>query len=538
MATKHIFVTGGVVSSLGKGITAASLGRLLKARGLRVSIQKLDPYLNVDPGTMSPFQHGEVFVTDDGAETDLDLGHYERFIDESLTRDCNVTAGSVYQTLISRERRGDFLGGTVQVIPHVTNEIKDRMNRLAEQTEPDVILTEVGGTVGDIESLPFLEAIRQMRKDKGRENVCYIHVTLVPWIGASSELKTKPTQHSVKELRSIGIQPDFIVCRSDRPIDAGIRRKIALFCDVDPGAVISALDAKSIYRVPRNLAEQGLDEMVIERLGLECGAPDMQEWDAFVSHSASLADEVNIALVGKYVQLPDAYLSVNESLDHAGIFHDHKVNVRWVDAESLTPEEVDQILSEMDGILVPGGFGIRGIEGKIRAACYARENKVPYLGICLGMQVAVAEFARHVAGLEGANSAEFDPATEHPVIDLMLDQQDVSDMGGTMRLGTYPCKVVPGTKGAAAYGEDLIYERHRHRYEVNNAYRDRLTDAGLVISGLSPDGKLVEMVELPDHPWFLGNQGHPEFKSRPTRPAPLFRDFIGAAVKFKNGRRD
>jgi len=538
MATKHIFVTGGVVSSLGKGITAASLGRLLKARGLRVSIQKLDPYLNVDPGTMSPFQHGEVFVTDDGAETDLDLGHYERFIDESLTRDCNVTAGSVYQTLISRERRGDFLGGTVQVIPHVTNEIKDRMNRLAEQTEPDVILTEVGGTVGDIESLPFLEAIRQMRKDKGRENVCYIHVTLVPWIGASSELKTKPTQHSVKELRSIGIQPDFIVCRSDRPIDAGIRRKIALFCDVDPGAVISALDAKSIYRVPRNLAEQGLDEMVIDRLGLECGAPDMQEWDAFVSHSASLADEVNIALVGKYVQLPDAYLSVNESLDHAGIFHDHKVNVRWVDAESLTPEEVDQILSEMDGILVPGGFGIRGIEGKIRAACYARENKVPYLGICLGMQVAVAEFARHVAGLEGANSAEFDPATEHPVIDLMLDQQDVSDMGGTMRLGTYPCKVVPGTKGAAAYGEDLIYERHRHRYEVNNAYRDRLTDAGLVISGLSPDGKLVEMVELPDHPWFLGNQGHPEFKSRPTRPAPLFRDFIGAAVKFKNGRRD
>jgi CTP synthase len=538
MATKHIFVTGGVVSSLGKGITAASLGRLLKARGLKVTIQKLDPYLNVDPGTMSPFQHGEVFVTDDGAETDLDLGHYERFIDESLTRDCNVTAGSVYQTLIGRERRGDFLGGTVQVIPHVTNEIKDRMNRLAEQTQPDVILTEVGGTVGDIESLPFLEAIRQMRKDKGRENVCYIHVTLVPWIGASSELKTKPTQHSVKELRSIGIQPDFIVCRSDRPIDASIRRKIALFCDVDPGAVISALDARSIYEVPQNLAQQGLDEMVIDRLQLNCGLPNMKEWDAFVSHSASLADEVNIALVGKYVQLPDAYLSVNEALDHAGIFHDHKVNVRWVDAESLTPEEVDQVLAEMDGILVPGGFGVRGIEGKIRAACYARENNVPYFGICLGMQVAVAEFARHVAGLTGANSAEFDPVTEHPVIDLMREQQDVEEMGGTMRLGTYPCKVIPQTKGYAAYGEDLIYERHRHRFEVNNAYRDKLTDAGLVISGLSPDGKLVEMVELPDHPWFLGNQGHPEFKSRPTRPAPLFRDFIGAAVAFKNSRRE
>ena len=533
---KHIFVTGGVVSSLGKGITAASLGRLLKSRGLKVTIQKLDPYLNVDPGTMSPFQHGEVFVTDDGGETDLDLGHYERFIDESLSRDCNVTAGSVYQTLIGKERRGDFLGGTVQVIPHVTNEIKDRIIRLAEQTKPDVIITEVGGTVGDIESLPFLEAIRQLRKDKGRDNVCYIHVTLVPCIAASSELKTKPTQHSVKELRSIGIPPDFIVCRSDRPIDACIRRKIALFCDVDPKAVISAMDARSIYEVPVNLRAQQLDEMVIERLELECGEPDMTEWDAFVAHSASLPDEVNIALVGKYVQLPDAYLSVNEALDHAGIFHDHKVKVHWVDAESLTPEEVDQILSEMDGILVPGGFGIRGIEGKIRAASYARENKVPYFGICLGMQVAVAEFARHVAGLDGANSTEFDPVTEHPVIDLMREQHDVADMGGTMRLGTYPCKVTPGTKGFAAYGEELIYERHRHRYEVNNAYRERLVEAGLVISGLSPDGRLVEMVELPDHPWFLGNQGHPEFKSRPTRPAPLFRDFIGAAVAFKQSR--
>lgn len=536
MATKHIFVTGGVVSSLGKGITAASLGRLLKSRGLKVTIQKLDPYLNVDPGTMSPFQHGEVFVTDDGGETDLDLGHYERFIDESLSRDCNVTAGSVYQTLIAKERRGDFLGGTVQVIPHVTNEIKERINRLAEQTKPDVIITEVGGTVGDIESLPFLEAIRQLRKDKGRDNVIYIHVTLVPYIAASSELKTKPTQHSVKELRSIGIQPDFIVCRSDRPIDAGIRRKIGLFCDVEPQAVISAMDAPSIYEVPMTLRGQGLDSMVIERLGLECGEPDITEWQSFVDHRRAIADEVDIALVGKYVQLPDAYLSVTEALSHAGIFHDNKVNVHWVDAESLTPEEVDEVLASYDGILVPGGFGIRGIEGKIRAARYARENKVPYFGICLGMQVAVAEFARHVAGLEGANSSEFDPVTPHPVIDLMRDQMDVADMGGTMRLGAYPCKVVGGTLGFQAYGEEVIYERHRHRYEVNNAYRQQLIDAGMIVSGLSPDGKLVEMIELPDHPWFLGNQGHPEFKSRPTRPAPLFRDFVGAAVAHRVAR--
>jgi len=533
---KFIFVTGGVVSSLGKGITAASLGRLLKSRGLKVRIQKLDPYLNVDPGTMSPFQHGEVFVTDDGAETDLDLGHYERFIDESLTRDCNVTAGRIYSAIISRERRGDFLGGTVQVIPHVTNEIKDRITRIAEEENPDVVITEIGGTVGDIESLPFLEAIRQLKKDAGRGNVCYIHVTLVPWIGVASELKTKPTQHSVKELRSIGIQPDFIVCRSDRPIDEGIRRKIGLFCDVDPKAVVSAQDASSIYEVPRMLAAQELDEMVIEHLGLECGAADMDEWNGFVDHSMAIADEVQIALVGKYVQLPDAYLSVTEALDHAGIFHDHKVKVHWVDAESLTPEEVERAMEAFDGILVPGGFGIRGIEGKIRAAKYARENKVPYFGICLGMQVAVSEFARHVAGLEGANSTEFDPVTSHPVIDLMRDQQDVTDMGGTMRLGTYPCKVTADTKGASAYGEELIYERHRHRYEVNNAYRDQLQAAGLVISGMSPDGKLVEMVELPDHPWFLGNQGHPEFKSRPTRPAPLFRDFVGAAVAHRKAR--
>jgi len=533
---KHIFVTGGVVSSLGKGITAASLGRLLKSRGLKVTIQKLDPYLNVDPGTMSPFQHGEVFVTDDGGETDLDLGHYERFIDESLSRDCNVTAGSVYQTIVTKERHGDYLGATVQVIPHVTNEIKERIVRLAEQTQPDVIITEVGGTVGDIESLPFLEAIRQLRKDRGRDNVCYIHVTLVPYIAASGELKTKPTQHSVQELRSIGILPDFIVCRSDRPIDTGIRRKIALFCDVEPQAVISAQDAESIYEVPLRLHEQGLDAMVIERLQLECGDVDLTDWQSFVTHRRAITDEVDIALVGKYVALPDAYLSVTEALRHAGIVHDHCVNVHWVDAESITPEEVEPALARYHGILVPGGFGIRGIEGKIRSARYARERHVPYLGICLGMQVAVAEFARHVAGLEGANSSEFDPVTEHPVIDLMREQYDVDDMGGTMRLGAYPCRVTPGTKGWGAYGEEVIYERHRHRYEVNNAYRQQLIDAGLVVSGISPDGRLVEMVELPDHPWFVGNQGHPEFKSRPTRPAPLFRDFIGAAVAYKARR--
>jgi CTP synthase len=438
--------------------------------------------------------------------------------------------------VLSKERRGDFLGGTVQVIPHITNEIKDRIMRLAEQTKPDVVITEVGGTVGDIESLPFLEAIRQLRKDVGRDNVCYIHVSLVPYISASAELKTKPTHHSVKELRSIGIQPDFIVCRSERPIDAGIRRKIALFCDVDARAVVSAEDAPSIYEVPLTLHEQGLDAMVIERLQLDCGELAIEEWREFVARSRSLAQTVDIALVGKYVQLPDAYLSVNEALDHAGIFHGHKVNLHWLDAESLSPEEVESRLADFDGILVPGGFGVRGIEGKVRAARWAREKQVPYFGICLGMQVAVVEFARNVAGLEDANSAEFDQVTPHPVIDLMREQHEVHEVGGTMRLGSYPCKVVAGTRGHAAYGEEVIYERHRHRYEVNNAYRQQLVDAGLVISGLSPDDKLVEMVELPDHPWFLGNQGHPEFKSRPTRPAPLFRDFIGAAVAYRAAR--
>lgn len=536
MATKHIFVTGGVVSSLGKGITAASLGRLLKSRGLKVTLQKLDPYLNVDPGTMSPFQHGEVFVTDDGAETDLDLGHYERFIDESLSRDCNVTAGSVYQTLITKERRGDFLGGTVQVIPHVTNEIKGRISRLADESGSDVVITEVGGTVGDIESLPFMEAIRQMRKDKGRENVCYVHVTLVPYIGASSELKTKPTQHSVQELRSIGILPDFIVCRSDRELNQDIINKIALFCDVDNDAVLSALDEPSIYAVPAALYRQDFDTKVMNRLGLTSGEPEMGEWERYVKKSLTLTQKVRIALVGKYVALPDAYLSVHEALIHAGVYHDHEVEVEWVDSEAIEPERVAEVLSAFDGVLVPGGFGIRGSEGKIQAARYAREEKVPYLGICLGMQMAVAEFARNVAGLDNANSLEFDPATEHPVIDLMPDQEGVKDMGGTMRLGSYPCVVTPGTKGYDAYQSEMITERHRHRFEVSNEYRDRLVEAGLIISGVSPDGRLVEMVELADHPWFVGNQGHPEFKSRPTRPAPLFRDFVGAAVAHKKAR--
>lgn len=536
MATKHIFVTGGVVSSLGKGITAASLGRLLKSRGLKVTLQKLDPYLNVDPGTMSPFQHGEVFVTDDGAETDLDLGHYERFIDESLSRDCNVTAGSVYQTLITKERRGDFLGGTVQVIPHVTNEIKGRISRLADESGSDVVITEVGGTVGDIESLPFMEAIRQMRKDKGRENVCYVHVTLVPYIGASSELKTKPTQHSVQELRSIGILPDFIVCRSDRELNQDIINKIALFCDVDNDAVLSALDEPSIYAVPAALYRQDFDTKVMNRLGLTSGEPEMGEWERYVKKSLTLTQKVRIALVGKYVALPDAYLSVHEALIHAGVYHDHEVEVEWVDSEAIEPERVAEVLSAFDGVLVPGGFGIRGSEGKIQAARYAREEKVPYLGICLGMQMAVAEFARNVAGLDNANSLEFDPATEHPVIDLMPDQEGVKDMGGTMRLGSYPCVVTPGTKGYDAYKSEMITERHRHRFEVSNEYRDRLVEAGLIISGVSPDGRLVEMVELADHPWFVGNQGHPEFKSRPTRPAPLFRDFVGAAVAHKKAR--
>jgi len=534
---KHVFITGGVVSSLGKGITGASLGRLLKSRGLRVSIQKFDPYLNVDPGTMSPFQHGEVFVTDDGAETDLDLGHYERFVDESLSRDSNVTAGSVYYNVIRKERKGDYLGGTVQVIPHVTNEIKERIARVARNPDVDVVITEIGGTVGDIESLPFLEAIRQFRKDAGRQNVIYVHVTLIPFIAASGELKTKPTQHSVNELRSIGIQPDIIVCRSDRAISQELKDKIALFTDVEPEAVISCVDAPNIYFVPLNLLEEGLDTLVTQKLGLQTGPLRMDDWNDLVDRTKRATEPVTVALVGKYVQLQDAYLSVVEALRHAAVHHGRRLEVIWVDAETLKREEITSRLQSADGIVVPGGFGIRGIEGKIMSACYARENDVPYLGLCLGLQVAVAEFARHVAGMPGANSSEFDPATDYPVIDLLPEQKDVADMGGTMRLGASPSKLVPGTKAYAAYGEEVIYERHRHRYEVNNIYRTQLVEAGLRVSGMTPDERLVEVIELPDHPWFVACQYHPEFKSRPTKPHPLFRDFVGAAIECGCGSR-
>ena len=538
--TKHIFVTGGVVSSLGKGITAASLGRLLKARGYKVMMQKADPYLNVDPGTMSPFQHGEVFVTDDGLESDLDLGHYERFIDENLTRESNFTTGLIYQSLIQRERAGDFLGGTVQVIPHVTNEIKSRFLRIEEQTQADVVITELGGTIGDIEGQPFVEAMRQFRKEKGAGNTLVIHVSLVPYIAAAHEVKTKPTQHSVKELRSMGIQPDFIVCRSDHEVDASIRAKIAHFCDVDEDCVFENSDCPSIYDVPMHLAKQGFDEKVCQKLGLELRDRDMSDWNDFTDamHVANaLPEKTRIAVVGKYTQLPDAYLSVIEALHHSGVYYDRHVEIKLVDGEELTEENVDEELAGFDGILVPGGFGLRGTEGKILSANRARVNKVPYLGVCLGLQMAVCEFARNVAGLPGAMSSEFEPECTYPVIDLMPDQEDVTDKGGTMRLGAYPCKVVPGTLASEAYGEELIYERHRHRYEVNNAYRKQLTDAGMVISGLSPDNRLVEMVELPEsmHPWFVASQAHPEFKSRPTTPAPLFREFVRAAIAHHEG---
>ena len=538
--TKHIFVTGGVVSSLGKGITAASLGRLLKARGYKVMMQKADPYLNVDPGTMSPFQHGEVFVTEDGKETDLDLGHYERFIDENLTRESNFTTGLIYQSLIQRERAGDFLGGTVQVIPHVTNEIKSRFLRIEEQTQADVVITELGGTIGDIEGQPFVEAMRQFRKEKGAGNTLVIHVSPVPYIAAAHEVKTKPTQHSVKELRSMGIQPDFIVCRSDHEVDASIRAKIAHFCDVDEDCVFENSDCPSIYDVPMHLAKQGFDEKVCQKLGLEPRERNMSDWNDFTDamHVAnSLPEKTRIAVVGKYTQLPDAYLSVIEALHHSGVYYDRHVEIKLVDGEELTEENVDEELAGYDGILVPGGFGLRGTEGKILSANRARVNKVPYLGVCLGLQMAVCEFARNVAGLPGAMSSEFEPECTYPVIDLMPDQEDVTEKGGTMRLGAYPCKVVPGTLASEAYGEELIYERHRHRYEVNNAYRKQLTDAGMVISGLSPDNRLVEMIELPEsmHPWFVASQAHPEFKSRPTKPAPLFREFVRAAIAHHEG---
>lgn len=527
---KHIFVTGGVVSSLGKGITAASLGHLLKARGYKVTMQKMDPYLNVDPGTMSPFQHGEVFVTDDGHEGDLDLGHYERFIDESLSRESNFTQGSIYQGLIARERRGDFLGGTVQVIPHVTEAIKARLRRIAEQSNADIVISEIGGTIGDIESLPFIEAARQFKKEKPLGDVLFVHVTLVPYIAAAHEVKTKPTQHSVKELRSIGVQPDFIVCRSDHEISDKVREKIALFCDVRPEEVLACTDAASIYEVPIGLYDQEFDVKVLDRLNLESREIDLSPMRSFLAAADNCERQADIAIVGKYVSLPDAYLSVIEALCHAGVHHGCHVNVSLVDGEELNDGNASEMLGNMDGILIPGGFGQRAFEGKIAAARYARENNVPFLGICLGLQAAVCEFARHVANMPGATSSEFEEDAEFPVIDLMPEQEDVEDKGGTMRLGAYPCRVSPDTKAYAAYGEEVIYERHRHRYEVNNAYRDRLQEAGLIVSGISPNGRLVEMVELAGHPWFVASQGHPEFKSRPTRPHPLFRDFVGAAV--------
>lgn len=534
--TKYIFVTGGVVSSLGKGITAASLGRLLKSRGFKVTIQKFDPYINIDPGTMSPYQHGEVFVTDDGAETDLDLGHYERFIDINLSKGSNVTAGKIYQSVINKERRGDYLGGTVQVIPHVTNEIKERVFRVGREDNADFVITEIGGTVGDIESLPFLEAIRQVKKEVGKSDVLYIHVTLVPYISAAGELKTKPTQHSVKELRSIGISPDIIVCRSEKEISKDMCEKMAMFCDVDSDAVIQNLTAKSIYEVPMLMEEQGLDTIVLKKLDVEDRPKDMSGWHDMVARILKKYDKkVTIAVVGKYVELQDAYISITESLRHAAVFNEAELEIKWVNAETIEGEDVKmaEVMADVDGILVPGGFGDRGIEGKIKAIQYARENKIPFFGICLGMQCAVIEYARHKCGMENANSSEFDAQTKYPVIDLMAEQVDVEDMGGTMRLGLYPCKVYPGTLTQKAYGEELIYERHRHRYEFNNAFREEIIKNGLVIGGTLPNGRLVEIVELPQdvHPWFLGAQFHPEFKSRPTNPHPLFRDFIAAALR-------
>lgn len=526
MAVKYIFVTGGVVSGIGKGITAASLGRLLKTRGLRVTIQKFDPYINIDPGTMSPYQHGEVYVTDDGAETDLDLGHYERFIDENLTKNSNVTTGKIYNSVISKERRGVYLGRTVQVIPHITNEIKENIFKVAHEGNTDVVITEIGGTVGDIESQPFLEAIRQVSGDVGKQNSMYIHVTLVPYLSSSGELKSKPTQHSVKELLGIGIQPDIIVCRSDVPLDKDIKDKIGLFCNIPSGCVIENLNADTIYDVPLMLEEQGLSQIVCERLGIDAPPTDLTEWEGIVKRIKSLKKKVKIALVGKYVALHDAYLSVAESLRHAGFDCGTEVDIDWIDAEKVAEDNAEEILGGANGILVPGGFGDRGIEGKITAIKYAREHKVPFFGICLGMQLAVVEYARNVAGLSGAHSSELDPDTPYPVIDIMPDQKDISDMGGTMRLGAYPCVLSKDTFSHDAYAVDEISERHRHRYELNNAYRDKLSEEGLVVAGTSPNGKLVEIVEIKEHPWFVGVQFHPEFKTRPNRPHPLFKQFV------------
>ncbi|MFM9156892.1 MAG: CTP synthase, partial [Dolichospermum sp.] len=528
--TKFIFVTGGVVSSIGKGIVAASLGRLLKSRDYSVSILKLDPYINVDPGTMSPFQHGEVFVTQDGAETDLDLGHYERFTDTSMSRLNSVTTGLIYQSVINKERRGDYNGGTVQVIPHITNEIKDRIVRVAKETNPAAVITEIGGTVGDIESLPFLEAIRQLRKEVGRRNVLYMHVTLLPWIASAGEMKTKPTQHSVKELRSIGIQPDILVCRSDRPIPVGLKQKLSEFCDVAVECVIPAPDARSIYEVPVILEREGLAEQVLDLLQMEQRQPNLQEWETMVERMYTPKYSVEIAIVGKYVRLSDAYLSVVESLRHAAIATHGDLRLRWVNSEALETEPAENYLSGVDGIIVPGGFGSRGIDGKIAAIKYARNRQIPFLGLCLGMQCSVIEWARNVEGLSDANSAEFDPNTNDPVINLLPEQQDVVDLGGTMRLGLYPCRILPNTLAFQLYQKEVIYERHRHRYEFNNVYRSQLLDSGYLVSGTSPDGRLVEIVEYSQHPFFIACQFHPEFQSRPNAPHPLFKGLVNAAI--------
>ncbi|GAC1320697.1 MAG: CTP synthase [Thermoleophilaceae bacterium] len=529
--TRFIFVTGGVVSALGKGISSASIGRLLVSRGFSVALQKFDPYINVDPGTMSPFQHGEVFVTEDGAETDLDLGHYERFTDANATRGSNVTTGAIYNAVIRRERRGDYLGGTVQVIPHITDEIKQRIRLIADAQDVDFVITEIGGTVGDIESLPFLEALRQFQVDVGRDRAMFIHLTLVPYLGHAGELKTKPTQHSVQELRRIGIQPHLLLCRSEGGLARDIREKIALFANLPVEAVISARDVDSIYKVPLYFRAEGLDDQILEHFRLEAPPSDLSSWEALVKRADAAERTVRIGLVGKYIQLEDAYLSVIEALGHAAIHNDARIDLRWIDAESVDRSEAERLLGECDGILIPGGFGVRGVEGKIRAARFAREQRVPYLGICLGMQIAVSEFARHLVGMDGANSTEFDPETPYPVIDLLPEQKEVRDMGGTMRLGADPVKLHNGTRAREIYGEPVIYERHRHRYEVNNHLRKRLEQAGLVCSGTSPDDRLVEIVELPDHPFFVASQYHPEFKSRPLRPQPLFREFVHAALE-------
>ncbi|MBU5594843.1 CTP synthase [Amphibacillus sp. MSJ-3] len=529
---KYIFVTGGVVSSIGKGIVAASLGRLLKNRGLNVTIQKFDPYINVDPGTMSPFQHGEVFVTDDGAETDLDLGHYERFIDINLSKYSNITTGKIYSTVIKKERRGDYNGATVQVIPHITNEIKKKVFQSAEHSHADVVITEIGGTVGDIESLPFLEAIRQIKNEIGKENVMYIHTTLVPYIKAAGELKTKPTQHSVKELRSLGIQPDVITLRSEMPVSKEMKEKIALFCDIEEKNVIESTDVETIYHIPLSLHSQGLDQITCDHLGLDCPQPDMKEWEQLAETVKNLSKKTTIGLVGKYIELPDAYISVVEALKHAGYPHDVDVEVKWINSEEITDENANEYLSDVDGIVVPGGFGDRGIEGKISAIRYAREEKVPFLGICLGMQLAAIEFARNVLHLPNAHSTEIDPNSSEPIIDLFADKKDLEQVDGTFRLGLYPCQLKDGSKVKEAYAnEEIIHERHRHRYEFNNDYREALEAKGLVFSGIAPDGKLVEVIELADHPWFVATQFHPEFKSRPTRPHQLFSSFIGAIVQ-------